>query len=95
MDASGLSVRRCSRSSGANLGLIAFDAGRMSEAIARLDAALTRDPDLHQARFFLARAYARSGQREAAQAQAVTLLARLPPGAPQRAEVERLVAALR
>ena len=79
----------------ANLGLIAFDAGRMADAIAHLDRAVTRDPDLHMARFFLARAYARSGNREAAHEQAVALLARLPASAPQRAEVERLEAALR
>jgi cytochrome c-type biogenesis protein CcmH/NrfG len=47
------------------------------------------------ARFFLARAYARSGNREAAHAHAVALLSRLPASAPQRAEVERLEAALR
>jgi choline-sulfatase len=79
----------------ANLGLMAFDAGRMDEAIARLGAAVERDPDLHEARFFLARAYARSGQRAAAQEQAAALLARLPASAPQRPEVERLVAALK
>lgn len=79
----------------ANLGLIAFDAGRMTEAIAQLDRAVTRDPDLHMARFFLARAYARSGNRQAAHEQAVALLSRLPANAPQRAEVERLEAALR
>lgn len=79
----------------ANLGLIAFDGGRMAEAIAHLDAAVTRDPDLHEARFFLARAYARSGQRAAAHEQAAALLARLPASAPQRPEVERLVAALK
>jgi arylsulfatase A-like enzyme/Flp pilus assembly protein TadD len=79
----------------ANLGLIAFDAGDMREAITRLESAVGRDPDLHQARFVLARAYARSGQRQAAQEQAAELLARLTPSAPQRAEVERLLAALK
>jgi arylsulfatase A-like enzyme/Tfp pilus assembly protein PilF len=78
----------------ANRGLIAFDAGRLHDAIELLDAAVTREPDLHMARFFLARAYARTGQRAPAHAQAVTLLSRLPASAPQRAEVERLVAAL-
>jgi arylsulfatase A-like enzyme/Tfp pilus assembly protein PilF len=78
----------------ANLGLIAFDAGRLRDAVPRLEAAVTRDPDLHMARFFLARAYARLGNRQAAQEQAATLLSRLPPSAPQRAEVERLVATL-
>ena len=79
----------------ANLGLVAFDAGRMKDAIAHLDRAVTRDPDLHMARFFLARAYARTGNREAAHEQAVALLSRLPASAPQRAEVERLEAAVR
>ena len=79
----------------ANLGIMAFEAGRMDEAIEELAAAVEHDPDLHQARFFLARAYARSGQRAAAEAQARTLLERLPATAPQRKEVERLVAALR
>jgi choline-sulfatase len=79
----------------ANLGLFAFDAGRMRDAVTRLEAAVTRDPDLHEARFFLARAYARLGEREAAHRHAVTLLSRLPAAAPQRPEVERLVAALR
>jgi choline-sulfatase len=79
----------------ANLGLVAFDAGRMKDAIVHLDRAVTRDPDLHMARFFLARAYARTGNRAAAHEQAVALLARLPASAPQRAEIERLEAALR
>jgi len=78
----------------ANLGLIAFDAGRMRDAIPRFETALASDPDLHMARFFLARAYARAGNRGAAHEQAVTLLSRLPAAAPQRAEVERLVATL-
>jgi cytochrome c-type biogenesis protein CcmH/NrfG len=66
----------------------------MRDAIARFETALASDPDLHMARFFLARAYARAGNRDAAREQAVTLLSRLPAAAPQRAEVERLVAAL-
>ena len=79
----------------ANLGLIAFDSGQMGEAIARLEFAVTREPDLHEARFVLARAYARTGRRAEAQQHAATLLSRLPSSAPQRSEVERLVAALR
>jgi Flp pilus assembly protein TadD len=79
----------------ANLGLIAFDAGQMEEAIARLETAVTRDPDLHEARFVLARAYARLGRQAEAHRHALTLLSRLPASAPQRAEVERLVAALK
>jgi tetratricopeptide (TPR) repeat protein len=79
----------------ANLGLIAFDSGRLDDAVRNLQAALAIDADLHQARFVLARALAREGQRDAALSQAETLLARLPSNAPQRPEVERLVAALR
>lgn len=79
----------------ANLGLLALDEGRLDEAVQSLEAALAVDADLHQARFALARALARRGQREAARRQAETLLQRLPASAPQRPEVERLLAALR
>jgi len=79
----------------ANVGLIELEAGRVDGAIVALRAALATDPDLHQARFALARALARSGQREAALAEASTLLQRLPATAPQRPEVERLIAALK
>jgi cytochrome c-type biogenesis protein CcmH/NrfG len=65
------------------------------EAIPALETALAADPDLHEARFVLARALARDGQIDAARTQARTLLARLPPGAPQRPEVQRLVDTLR
>ena len=78
----------------ANLGLMALDAGQVPEAIDRLKTALTRAPDLHQARFALARAYARAGQRADATREAQELLTRLPADAPQRAEVQRLMAAL-
>jgi arylsulfatase A-like enzyme/cytochrome c-type biogenesis protein CcmH/NrfG len=78
----------------ANLGLMALDAGRVDEAIDRLKSALTRVPDLHEARFALIRAYARNGSQEAAAREAKELLARLPADAPQRAEVERLLAAV-
>jgi len=79
----------------ANLGLMDLDAGRVPEAIDRLKAALSRVPDLHEARFALVRAYAREGNQEAATREAEELLKRLPAGAPQRAEVERLLAAVR
>ena len=49
---------------------------------------------LHEGRFNLALVYARSGNRAGAQEQAQELLRRLPPDAPQRAEVERLLRAL-
>jgi choline-sulfatase len=79
----------------ANLGMLALDAGRTADAITRLRAALELDPSLDQARFALARAYGRSGQRADAAREAQTLLARLRPDAPQRPEVERLLHALR
>ena len=79
----------------ANLGLVLSDAGRHDAAIEPLQRALTIDPDLHQARFALAIAYATVGRRPQAAAEAEELLHRLPPGAPQRAEVQRLLAALR
>jgi len=59
-----------------------------------LSAALARDPDLHEARFNLALAYAKSGRRPEAAAAARELLQRLPPAAPQRPEVERLLRAV-
>jgi cytochrome c-type biogenesis protein CcmH/NrfG len=59
-----------------------------------LKAALAVDANLHEARFNLALAYARSGQRVQAAATARDLLARLPPDAPQRREVARLLRAV-
>jgi Flp pilus assembly protein TadD len=79
----------------ANLGLMALESGRADEAVRRLTEAIEGDPDLHQARFGLARALARIGRRSEAAHQARELLRRLPAGAPQRAEVERLLTALR
>ena len=71
------------------------DAGNPSGGIPHLERALTLDPDLHQARFSLAIAYARAGRREEAAREAATLLKRMPPDAPQRPEVERLLAAVK
>ncbi len=79
----------------ANIGLLELEAGRVDQAVAALRAAVGADPNLHQARFALARALARAGDREAAAREATELLRRLPPTAPQRSEVERLLAALR
>jgi choline-sulfatase len=79
----------------ANIGLAELEAGRVDAAIGALRTAVRSDPNLHQARFALARALARAGQRDAARAEAAELLARLPASAPQRGEVERLLAALR
>ena len=75
----------------ANLGLVLSDGGRPAEAIQPLQKALSLDADLHQARFALAIAWARSGQRAQAASTARELLQRLPPSAPQRPEVERLL----
>jgi Flp pilus assembly protein TadD len=75
----------------ANLGLLHAARGDLAAAIQTLNAALEADPSLHEARFNLALAYARAGRRSEAAAAARELLARLPSGAPQRAEVERLL----
>jgi arylsulfatase A-like enzyme/cytochrome c-type biogenesis protein CcmH/NrfG len=79
----------------ANLGLLLSDSGRPAAGIPHLQRALSLDPDLHQARFGLAIAYARTAQRPEAAREAQELLRRLPPDAPQRPEVERLLAAVR
>jgi cytochrome c-type biogenesis protein CcmH/NrfG len=78
----------------ANLGIVLADAGRPAEGIAPLERAVTLDPEFHEARFNLARTYARAGRRAEAVAAARELLRRLPGDAPQRAEVERLLAAV-
>ncbi|HXI27109.1 MAG TPA: tetratricopeptide repeat protein, partial [Vicinamibacterales bacterium] len=78
----------------ANLGILHVARGDLPSAIQSLTAALSRDPGLHEARFNLALAYARSGRRADAAATARDLLARLPASAPQRPEVERLIRAL-
>ena len=79
----------------ANLGLLALEEGRLADAIVELQAALRADSGLLHARFALARALARSGDRAGAMAEARQLLSQLPPNAQQRAEVERLVNALK
>jgi arylsulfatase A-like enzyme/cytochrome c-type biogenesis protein CcmH/NrfG len=78
----------------ANLGLVLSDAGRPVEGIPHLQRALTLDPAFDQARFHLAIAFARAGRREDARREAIELLHRLPPDAPQRTEVQRLIGAL-
>ena len=78
----------------ANLGTLAMDAGDNARAERYLNGALAVDPDLHQARFNLSRVLARTGRRTQALEQTEELLARLPAGAPQRPEVERLKRAL-
>ena len=77
----------------ANLGTVLSDGGHPADAIAPLQRALTIDPGLHQARFNLAIAFARLGRRSEAATTAEELLRRLPPDAPQRGEVERLIRA--
>ena len=79
----------------ANLGLLALTRNDTAEAIRWLESALESDPDLLEARFALARAFGRAGRRDEAAAQARTLLEQLPPDAAQRAEVQRLLDAVR
>jgi choline-sulfatase len=79
----------------ANLGLVLSDSGHPADAIVPLQRALTIDPGLHQARFALALSFARAGRRVEAASAAEELLRRLPADAPQRPEVERLLATLR
>jgi cytochrome c-type biogenesis protein CcmH/NrfG len=78
----------------ANLGILQAAKGNNAAAIASLTSALAADPNLHEARFNLALAYARVGRRADAAAAAEELLRRLPSGAPQRAEVQRLLRSL-
>lgn len=78
----------------ANLGMLLSDAGQPAEGIPHLQRALTLDPNLHQARFALAIAFARAGRPADAAKEARELLKRLPANAPQRPEVERLLAAI-
>jgi tetratricopeptide (TPR) repeat protein len=78
----------------ANIGIALGALNEHGRAVAALREALGIDPDLHEARFNLALSYARAGDREGARREAEALLDRLPPDAPQRPEVERLVRAL-
>ena len=78
----------------ANIGILQASKGNLSGAIDALKQAVAADPNMHEARFNLALAYARAGSRAEASAAARELLGRLPPGAAQRAEVERLIRAL-
>jgi arylsulfatase A-like enzyme len=79
----------------ANLGILLSDYGQPAAGIPLLQRAVAIDPDLHQARFSLAIAYARANQRADAAKEAQELLRRLPANAPQRPEIERLLAAVR
>jgi len=75
----------------ANVGILQAASGDLAAAIGSLAAAVKADPSLDEARFNLAVAYAKAGRRHEAAATARDLLAHLPPGAPQRPEVERLL----
>ena len=79
----------------ANRGILLSDSGRPADAVPVLQRALTLDPDLDEARFNLAVSHLRAGQPVEAAREASELLRRLPSGAPQRPEVERLLAAAR
>ena len=79
----------------ANLGSMLSDSGRPLEGIPHLQRALTIDSSFHQARFYLAIAFARLGRREDAAREANELLRQLPADAPQRVEVQRLIQALK
>lgn len=79
----------------ANRGLLLAARGDLAGAARALESALASDPDLHEARFDLARIYARAGRRADAERSARELLGRLPVDAPERPEVERLLRALR
>src|SRR5204862_154073 len=62
----------------ANIGILQAARGDLAGAIQSLIAALAADPDLHEARFNLALAYAKSGRRSDAAAAARELWSRLP-----------------
>ena len=79
----------------ANIGLLELRQKQTTQALEHLRRALSIDPGLLEVRFELALALARSGDRQGATKEAQTLLTQLPAGAPQRAEVERLLTALR
>ena len=78
----------------ANFGILRAARGDTAGAIRDLQDALTADPNFHEARFNLALVFARAGRRTEAAAVARELLSRLPPGAPQRSEVGRLLQAV-
>jgi len=79
----------------ANMGIVLSDMGRHADAITAFQRALTIDPDFHEARFNLARVFARAGRRKDAAREAEELVKRLPESAPQRSEVLRLLNAVR
>ena len=78
----------------ANQGIVLSDGGRPLQGIPLLQQALRIDPEFHEARFNLAVAFGRAGQRAEAAREAEELLRRLPAGAPQRPEIQRLLKAV-
>ena len=78
----------------ANLGLMALARNDPEGAVKWLHSALARDPGLLEARFALVRALGRLGRRDEAASEARRLLSQLPPDAPQRPEVQRLLEAV-
>jgi Flp pilus assembly protein TadD len=78
----------------ANEGILQAARGNLPAAAAALEAALAADPGMDEARFNLAIVYAKLTRRSEAAAAARELLRRLPPNAPQRSEVERLLKAV-
>jgi len=78
----------------ANIGILQAARGELPAAATSLETALSADPGMNEARFNLAIVYAKLNKRSEAAAAARELLRRLPPNAPQRSEVERLLKAL-
>jgi Flp pilus assembly protein TadD len=78
----------------ANIGILQAAKGDSAAAIDTLKAALGADPGLHEARFNLMLTYARAGRRAEAIAAGKELLARLPPDAPQRPDIGKLLKSL-
>jgi Flp pilus assembly protein TadD len=78
----------------ANIGILQAARGELPAAAVSLERALAADPGLDEARFNLAVVYAKLNKRSEAVTAARELLRRLPPNAPQRSEVERLLKAL-
>ncbi len=79
----------------ANVGILQASKGNVPAAIAALEQAIALDPNMLEARFNLALAYARAGRRADAAATARELLGRLPSGSShQRSEVERFLRAI-
>jgi len=79
----------------ANVGVLETQLNHLDRAIASLARAVALDPEFSEARFDLARAYARAGRFAEAERESTALLAQLPADAPQRPEVQRLIVAIR